>query len=74
VRVRRRFLLTGLLTTTAVAALRAAEPDKVYRLAVCSPFGFDQRSHLFSRLGQLGYLNRTNRTNGDVFCTSTVEG
>jgi putative tryptophan/tyrosine transport system substrate-binding protein len=60
VHVRRRYLLTGLLATTTVAALRAAESDKVYRLAVCSPFGFDHRSHLFSRLGQLGYTEGQN--------------
>jgi len=53
--MRRRDLLAVLLATTAASALSAAEPHKVYRLAVCTPFGLDQRSHLFSRLRQLGY-------------------
>ena len=58
--MRRRDLLAGLLATTAASALSAAEPDKVYRLAVCTPFGLDHRSHLFSRLRQLGYAEGQN--------------
>lgn len=58
--MRRRNLLAGLLATTTVTTLWAAEPVKVYRLAVCTPFGLYNRSHFFSHLRQLGYTEGEN--------------
>jgi putative ABC transport system substrate-binding protein len=63
--MRRRDLLTGLLATTAASALQAAEPNKVYRLAVCSQFGMDSFATpiwmlLFGRLVQMGFTEGKN--------------
>jgi putative ABC transport system substrate-binding protein len=63
--MRRRDLLTGLLVTITASAVRAAEPNKVYRLAVCSQLGMDSFSNtfwmrLFNRLRQLGYTEGKN--------------
>ena len=63
--MRRRDLLAGLLATTTATALRAAEQNKVYRLAVCSQFGMDSFSRpfwmqLFNRLYQAGYTEGKN--------------
>src|SRR6516162_5316653 len=58
--MKRRDLLVGLLATTGASAVRAAEPNKVYRLAACTQLGIAALStavwtRFFSRLGQLGY-------------------
>ena len=65
--MRRRDLLAGLLTTTMASALRAAEPNKVYRLAACTHLGIDRFSipgtafpRIFDRLSQLGYSEGKN--------------
>jgi putative ABC transport system substrate-binding protein len=63
--MRRRDLLAGLLATTAVTALRAAEPNRVYRLVACTQLGIAYFSNvystrLFDRLRQLGYAEGTN--------------
>ena len=60
--MRRRDLLAGLLAT-ATTALRAAEPNRVYRLAVC-PIHEDPGikfvlTSFFARLQQLGYIEWT---------------
>lgn len=66
--MRRRDLLVGLLATTAASALQAAEPNRVYRLAVCEgaevthPFENWVWSTMFARLGQLGYIEGKNLT------------
>ena len=58
--MRRRDLLAGLLATTAVSPLKAAEGNKVHRLAVCAA-GLEWSSKnvwttLFSRLPQIGFV------------------
>jgi putative ABC transport system substrate-binding protein len=64
--MRRRDLIAGLLVTTTVSALRAAEQNRVYRLAVCEPHpGTDPLSKwvwssFFARLRQLGYTEGKN--------------
>lgn len=65
--MRRRDLLAGLLATATASALRAAEPNKVYRVAVCTQFGMDRFSapggffpHFFDRMRQLGYIEGNN--------------
>jgi putative ABC transport system substrate-binding protein len=63
--MRRRDFLAGLLATTGAGALRAAEPNKVYRLAVCSQFGMESFSTspwawLFERLPQMGFVEGKN--------------
>jgi putative tryptophan/tyrosine transport system substrate-binding protein len=63
--MRRRDLLAGLLATTTASALRAAEPNKVYRMAFCVHFGFSMPPApfaviLFERLRQLGYVEGKN--------------
>lgn len=63
--MRRRDLLAGLLATTTASALRAAEPNKVYRMAFCVHFGFSMppapfTAILFKRLRQLGYIEGKN--------------
>src|ERR1700730_15289054 len=64
-RMRRRDLLAGLLATATASSLRAAEPNKVYRMAACYHFRlpiprapFSER--LFERLRQLGYIEGKN--------------
>ncbi|MGY3233222.1 putative ABC transport system substrate-binding protein [Bradyrhizobium sp. USDA 4448] len=63
--MQRRDLLAGLLATTTVSALRAAEPTKVYRVVYCvhvkrpkPPSSFLAR--LLERLRQLGYSEGKN--------------
>ena len=64
--MRRRDLLAGLLATGAASALRAAEPNKVYRMAACNAqFGMEGFSSyfwppFFARLRQLGYTEGKN--------------
>ena len=63
--MRRRDLLAGLLATTTTSALRAAEQNKVYHLAVCSQFGMDNFAKtywavLFNRLPQMGFMEGKN--------------
>jgi ABC-type uncharacterized transport system substrate-binding protein len=63
--VRRRDFLAALLVATGAGALRAAEPNKVYRLAVCSQSGMDSfaKSYwaiLFNRLPQIGFMEGKN--------------
>jgi len=43
--MRRREFLAGVLATTTPSVLWAADPNKVYRLAVCSQFGMDSLEH-----------------------------
>jgi len=62
--MRRRDLLAGLLATTTASALRAAEPNRIYRLAVC-PIHEDPGiefvlKSFFARLQQLGYIEGKN--------------
>lgn len=57
--MRRRELLAGWLATTTVSALRAAEPNKVYRLAFCF-FRPQTGTPLSDRLRQLGYAEGKN--------------
>ena len=59
--MKRRDLLAGLLATTGVGALWAAEPNKVYRLAACTQLRIAALStafwtRFFDRLRQLGYV------------------
>src|SRR5579863_2488801 len=63
--MRRRDVLAGLLATTTVSTLQAAEQNKVYRLAVCTMFGVDGFASLywmglFKRLTQLGFTEGKN--------------
>jgi len=62
--MRRRDLLAALLATTTVSALRAAEPNRVYRLALCpaldDPMSNYVWSAFFGRLRQLGYSEGKN--------------
>ena len=65
--MRRRDLLAVLLATTAASALRAAEPNKVYRVAVCIHVRMERYSapggifpRLFVRMGELGYTEGKN--------------
>lgn len=62
--MRRRHFLAGLLATTGAGALRAAEPNKVHRLAVGSQFGMDFAKTywalLFERLPQMGFVEGKN--------------
>jgi putative tryptophan/tyrosine transport system substrate-binding protein len=63
--MRRREFLAGLLATTTASALRAAEPNKVYRLAACTQIGIAAFSNefwarFFDRLRQLGYVEGKN--------------
>lgn len=63
-RMRRRDILAGVLATTTLSALRAAEPNKVYRLAFCFHFAVQPRGifgqRIFDRLRQLGYTEGKN--------------
>jgi putative ABC transport system substrate-binding protein len=61
----RRDFLAGLLATTTPSVLRAAEPNKVYRLAACTAVGMAAFSNefwmrFFDRLRQLGYIEGKN--------------
>lgn len=63
--MRRRDVLAGLLASVGASALRAAEPNRVYRLSAGNPFGLEFFSrpiwtHLFDRLSQLGYTEGKN--------------
>ena len=64
--MRRRDVLAGLLATTATSTLRAAEPNRVYRLALCDaadvthPLENWVWSTVFARLAQLGYTEGKN--------------
>ncbi|MCP3459617.1 ABC transporter substrate-binding protein [Bradyrhizobium sp. CCGUVB23] len=62
--MRRRDLLAGLLATTTASALRAAEPNKVYRLAIVSTVADLSESGLykplFVELRRLGYVEGEN--------------
>jgi putative tryptophan/tyrosine transport system substrate-binding protein len=65
--MRRRDLLAGLLATATASTLRAAEPNKLYRVAVCTQVGMDRFSapggffpHFFDRMRQLGYIEGNN--------------
>ena len=64
--MRRREFLVGLLATATASAVRAAEPNKVYRMAACANFGLDTFftgtvwPSFFSRLQQLGYTEGKN--------------
>ena len=63
--MRRRDFLTGLLATTGAGALWAGEPNKVYRLAVCSQGGMDSFATtfwpiLFNRLPEMGFTEGKN--------------
>ena len=63
--MRRRAFIAGLFATTWTNILRAAEPNKVYRLAACSQLGIAALStafwmRFFNRLHQLGYVDGKN--------------
>jgi ABC-type uncharacterized transport system substrate-binding protein len=63
--MRRRDLLAGFLATTTASALLAAEPNKVYRMALCVHFGLSMprgpfADRLIERLRQLGYITGKN--------------
>ena len=63
--MRRREFLAGVLVAATPCVLRAAEPNKVYRLAVCSQFGMESFSNnfwtrLFNQLRQIGYTEGKN--------------
>lgn len=64
--MRRRDFLAGLLATTAASELQAAEPSRVYRLALCDaadvthPFENWVWSKVFARLAQLGFTEGKN--------------
>jgi putative ABC transport system substrate-binding protein len=64
--MRRRDFLAGLLATSGAGALWAAEPNRVYRLAICEgaevthPLENWVWSTMFARLGQLGYTEGKN--------------
>ncbi|WP_439407879.1 ABC transporter substrate-binding protein [Bradyrhizobium sp. DASA03076] len=63
--MRRRDFLVGLLGTAGTGALSAAEPNKVYRLAVCSQDGMENFARtfwrvLFNRLAQIGFTEGKN--------------
>ena len=63
--MRRRDLLAGLLATTTAGALRAAEPNKVYRLAYCiqnemSNYSSFLWTRFYGRLRLLGYAEGQN--------------
>jgi putative ABC transport system substrate-binding protein len=63
--MRRRDLLAGLLATTTAGALRAAEPNKAYRLAHCvqngtASFSLFLWTRFYDRLRQLGYAEGKN--------------
>ena len=63
--MRRREFLAGVLATTTPSVLWAADPNKVYRLAVCSQFGMDSFSNslwmrLFNWLPQMGFTEGKN--------------
>jgi putative ABC transport system substrate-binding protein len=58
-------LFTGLLAVATASTLRAAEQNKVYRLAVCSQGGMDSFATpfwmlLFNRLPQMGFTEGKN--------------
>lgn len=62
--MRRRDLLGGLLATTAASALKAAEDNKLHRLAVCAA-SLEWASKnvwvtLFNRLPQIGFVEGKN--------------
>ncbi|GLR91559.1 ABC transporter substrate-binding protein [Bradyrhizobium iriomotense] len=62
--MRRRDLLAGLLATTTASALRAAEPNKIYRLAIVSTVAdlseTGMYKPLFVELRRLGYVEGEN--------------
>src|SRR5215212_5960385 len=64
--MKRRDLLAALLAITTVSAVRAAEPNRVYRLALCpgsgelDPLSKYILSAFFGRLRQLGYTEGKN--------------
>lgn len=62
--MRRRDVLAGLLATTTASALRAAEPNKIYRLAFVSSVAdlsaTGQYNPLFVELRRLGYVEGGN--------------
>jgi putative tryptophan/tyrosine transport system substrate-binding protein len=64
--MRRRHFLAGLLATTGAGALWAAEPNRVYRLAICEAIEVTHPlenwvwSTMFAHLGQLGYTEGKN--------------
>jgi putative ABC transport system substrate-binding protein len=66
--MKRRDLLAGLLATTAASAVRAAEPGKVYRIAIVSPSRLvsdmsetnSDYGILFKELRRLGYVEGQN--------------
>jgi putative ABC transport system substrate-binding protein len=57
--MRRRDLLAGLLATATASALQAAEPNKVYRLAITT-LPNTNSTPILDRLRQLGYVEGKN--------------
>jgi putative ABC transport system substrate-binding protein len=65
--MRRREFLAGVLAAATPGVLRGAEPNRVYRLAVCSQFGMESFSNafwtrLFNKLREIGYTEGKNLT------------
>ena len=61
--MKRRDLLAGLLAIIPAGALRAAEPNKVYRMAWCVQYKFSTNRiavGVFDHLRQLGYIESKN--------------
>ncbi|SFK25731.1 ABC transporter substrate-binding protein [Bradyrhizobium sp. Gha] len=77
--MRRRDFLAGLLTTGGAGAVWAAEPNRVYRLAVCEgaevthPIENWVWSTMFTRLGQLGYTEGKNLVVERYNCNGRAE-
>ncbi|MGY3506913.1 MULTISPECIES: ABC transporter substrate binding protein [unclassified Bradyrhizobium] len=75
--MRRRDLLAGLLATTTATAVRAAEPNRVYRLAFCNHFKRLPRGpiaiRIFDRLRQLGYIEGKNLVADGYFAEDRPE-
>jgi len=75
--MRRRDLLAAFLAATTASALRATEPNKVYRLAVCWHFAVQPRTpfddRMFDRLRQLGYIEGRNLVTDTYFAEDRPE-
>ena len=76
--MKRRDLLAGLLATTTASALRAAQPEKVYRIAHCTPLGMAAFKSLTAGLyGQdlphLGYVEGKNLVVNRYYADNRVE-
>jgi len=76
--MRRRDLLAGLLATTTASTLRAAQPEKVYRVAHCTPLGRVAFKSLTAGLYEqdlphLGYVEGMNLVVNRYYADDQVE-